>query len=289
MKPMLAATIESLNDLAFPLYGSPKLDGIRALVINGVLMSRNLKPIPNLYIQRTLPLNRMNGWDGELIVGKPEHKDCFRTTTSGIMSEDGEPKFTFYVFDNILPTIPFKERLKGLMPNVKNLYDPRIKLVPQVKIDDAFALHTYEGIMLERGYEGVMLRSINGAYKFGRSTLKEGHLMKLKKFADSEAKIVGFDERMHNANEKTIDALGNAKRSSHKENKHGTNTLGALRVVDCVSGVSFDVGTGFDDSLRAKIWSNRKVYLNQIIKYKYFPMGSKDKPRFPVFVGFRKD
>lgn len=289
MKPMLAATVENIDELTFPLYSSPKLDGIRALVIDGVLVSRNLKPIPNKHVQSTLPLARMNGWDGELIVGKPEHKDCFRTTTSGIMSEDGVPRFTFYIFDNIIPTLAFKERFKGLVSNVKNLYDPRIKIVPQFKVEDAFALHQYEEIMLSRGYEGVMLRKMDGGYKFGRSTLKEGHLMKLKKFADSEAQIMGFDERMHNANEKTTDELGRAKRSSHKANKHGTGTLGALRVVDCSSGVSFDVGTGFDDTLRAEIWNNRKAYLKKIIKYKHFPMGSKEKPRFPVFIGFRKD
>lgn len=289
MQPMLSATVEDINDLKFPLYGSPKLDGVRALVIDGKLMSRNLKPIPNLHIQRSLPLVRMNGWDGELIVGKPEHKDCFRTTTSGVMSEDGEPKFTYYIFDNIIPSLPFNARLKGMIANIKNLYDPRIKLVPQFKIEDAFALHQYEEVMLERGFEGVMLRAINGGYKYGRSTVREGHLMKLKKFADSEAKIIGFEERMHNTNEKTIDELGRAKRSSHKANKHGTDTLGALRVRDVSSGVEFDVGTGFDDSLRAEIWNNRKLYLKKTIKYKYFPTGSKDKPRFPVFIGFRKD
>jgi DNA ligase-1 len=94
---------------------------------------------------------------------------------------------------------------------------------------------------------------------------------------------------MHNDNEKTVDALGRAKRSSHKANKHADGTLGALHVVDVRSGVHFDLRTGFDDSLRAEIWANRKRYLGKLVKYKYFPSGSKEKPRFPVFLGFRED
>lgn len=292
MNLMLAATIDNVEQIRgkFPLAASPKLDGIRAVVKDGVVYSRNMKPIPNQFVQRSLPLARMNGWDGELIVGKPEHKDCFRKTTSGVMSEDGEPDFKFWVFDYVPhSTIEFQSRYYGLNANVKNLGHPRVKLVPQLRILDEFELHTYEDTMLMKGFEGVMLRSFHGMYKHGRSTLREGYLMKLKRFVDSEAYIMGFEERLHNANTKTTDELGRAKRSSHKANLQPMGTLGALCVRDIVSGVEFDVGTGFDDSLRAEIWANRKVYLKQIIKYKYFPTGSKDKPRFPVFVGFRKD
>ena len=39
--------------------------------------------------------------------------------------------------------------------------------------------------------------------------------------------------------------------------------------------------------MRMEIWSNQEKYLNQIIKYKYFSVGVKDKPRHPVFQGFR--
>lgn len=289
MKPMLSATIESVSKLKFPLLASPKLDGIRALVVNGVLVSRNLKPIPNHFVQRSLPLARMEGWDGELIVGKPDDKDCFRKTTSGVMSEEGEPKFKFWVFDNMIPELKFSDRFKGLQVNIKNLYCGHVRLVPQFKVVDAFALHQYEELMLERGYEGIMLRRIDGGYKYGRSTLKEGHLMKLKQFKDAEAVIVGMEEQMENTNEKKLNELGKLQRSSHKAGKVGKNTLGALKVQDIITGVSFDVGTGFDDETRLDLWMNKSKYIGKLIKYKYFPTGSKDKPRFPVFMGFRED
>ena len=76
----------------------------------------------------------------------------------------------------------------------------------------------YEKEFLEIGAEGVMLRSPTGPYKQGRSTLKEGYLLKVKQFTDAEARVIGFDEKMHNANEADVGELGQTKRSSHAEN-----------------------------------------------------------------------
>ena len=53
-KPMLSASVEDVKTLRLPLLGSPKLDGIRAMVRDGVLVSRNMKPIPNVWTQRLL-------------------------------------------------------------------------------------------------------------------------------------------------------------------------------------------------------------------------------------------
>jgi len=95
-KPMLAGTAD-LEKLRLPLLGSPKLDGIRAIVIDGVVVSRNLKPIPNRRIQAIFGKNFLNGLDGELIVGDPTAKDAFRQTSSGVMSIEGDPDAMFHV------------------------------------------------------------------------------------------------------------------------------------------------------------------------------------------------
>ena len=235
-------------------------------------------------------MRRMEGWDGELIVGNPWSPNCFRNTTSGVMSEDGEPKFTFWVFDNSavhLQDEPYAERFRGLCANIKSLRDTYVRPVPQVKVKDVFELQEYETQILSKGYEGVMVRSLTGIYKHGRSTLKEGHLMKLKRFADSEAIVLSMEEQMHNTNEKTVNELGNAKRSSHKAGMVGKQTLGALNVRDVHTGVEFDIGTGFDDELRQYFWNNPSLIVGEVVKYKFFPSGSKTKPRFPVYLGLR--
>lgn len=51
INPMLATAVENLDVLKYPVLVSPKLDGIRCLIIDGVAMSRSLKPIPNKHVQ----------------------------------------------------------------------------------------------------------------------------------------------------------------------------------------------------------------------------------------------
>ena len=88
VKPMLAGKatdeqISKLFDQFGEMYASPKLDGIRCMIQNGVALSRSLKPIRNEYIQNILGgMELFNGLDGELIVGDPTAHDVYRTTTS---------------------------------------------------------------------------------------------------------------------------------------------------------------------------------------------------------------
>ena len=51
------------------------------------------------------------------------------------------------------------------------------------------------------GFEGAMVRSLDGRYKNGRSTLREGLLLKVKPWKDSEAEILEVYEMMRNENE----------------------------------------------------------------------------------------
>lgn len=293
MKPMLSATVEDVTELRYPLLASPKLDGIRALVLNGVLVSRNLKPIVNDHVQGLFGWNELEGLDGELIMGDPCDPAAFRNTTSAVMSKDGKPAVTFYVFDDYSVDGTFEERLASATTKVDQYgNDSVIKVIEHLDIEDADELGIIEGSWLESGYEGVMLRDPAGKYKQGRSTLREHGLMKLKRFCDAEAEIIGFEEQMHNSNEAKRDKLGRVERSNHKAGMVGKDTLGALRVRGIngdYAGVEFSVGSGFDDSLRRKIWTTQQRNLGKTIKFKYFPVGSKDAPRFPVFLGFRED
>jgi len=140
--------------------------------------------------------------------------------------------------------------------------------------------------LLDEGFEGLILRDPNAPYKRGRSTVDQGYLLKLKRFVDDEAVVIGFEERMHNGNEATVNELGRTKRSSHQANKTGRGDLGALRL-RTAEGVEFSCGTGFSDAERDQIWRNRDSLLGRFAKYKHFVIGSKDAPRHPVFLGWR--
>jgi len=291
MKPMLADTIDDISQLdgRWPLLASPKLDGIRALIIDGEVVSRNMKPIRNAYVQekfKDLP----EFLDGELIVGSPTDPDCFRNTSSGVMSAAGQPDVSFYIFDKYDPLSPFHERQAVINKWYKNYsYRTDIVIVRQSLIANPEIIEVYESQMLAEGFEGVMLRTQNGKYKCGRSTIREGYLMKLKQFKDSEAEVLKLVEQMENTNEATKDELGRTKRSSHKAGKVGKDTLGALKVRDIHSGVEFEIGTGMDDNTRRRYWIMPQLIKGKIVKYKFFPSGSKDKPRFPVFLGIREE
>ena len=280
-KPLLAHTIEDTSAVKFPCIVSPKLDGIRCIIIDGVAMSRSLKPIRNEYVQKCIGNREYNGLDGELIVGDMYAEDCYRVTNSGVMSKDGEPDFIFHIFDRADMDAPFHDRLNSLPYT-----EPFMRIVPHLVATNEDDLLQLESEFLSRGAEGVMVRSFEGRYKQGRSTAKEGILGKLKRFTDAEYEVVGFQERMHNGNEATVNALGHTERSSHKENKIGRGDLGAL-VCRTADGLEFNVGTGFDDQLRRWIWGNRENLHGKLVKVKSFLIGVKDAPRFPVFLGFR--
>lgn len=149
--------------------------------------------------------------------------------------------------------------------------------------EDVLKMHM---VAVQLGYEGLILRDPAGLYKQGRSTAREQGMVKVKMFEDSEAEILGHVMLMHNANEATTSEIGLTKRSSHKANKVETDKMGALNVRDIHTGVEFQIGTGFTDTERLSHWEH---HVGKIIKYKFFAGGVKDKPRFPVFLGFRSN
>lgn len=281
IKPLLAFTVDNTATLQYPLLASVKLDGIRCLVIDGVVLSRSLKPIRNVHVQKLFGRPEFEGLDGELIVGPPNAHDVYRVTNSGVMSEDGEPDVHFYIFDSVLNTDdPYNVRYRKIPTNLPNStrLEQHVITCEQVLLD-------FEQGILDQGYEGVMIRSIEGRYKGGRSTARDGILGKLKRFIDEEFEIVDFQERMHNANEATINALGRTERSSHKENMIGRGDLGAL--VLKVGDTTFTCGSGFNDAQRVEIFNNKEKYRGAFAKIKHFAIGAKDLPRFPVFLDIR--
>lgn len=283
IKPMLASPLE--GEVRFPVLASPKLDGVRCLVVDGVAMSRTLKEIPNAHVQRLFGRRSLNGLDGELIVGPANAADAYRRTMSGVMSEDGEPDVAFHVFDDFTqPHERFSTRLRSASRRGATVKG--VMCVYHEEFTDRKSLDRYEATVVALGYEGVMLRDPQAPYKFGRSTAKEGWLLKLKRFEDGEAVVIGAVEEMANNNVAQYNELGHLERSSHKAGKLGKGTLGALNVRDVKTGVEFDIGSGFTGEQRRDLWKDMKL-IGKVVRYRFQPTGVKDKPRFPVFMGFR--
>lgn len=277
-KPMLAG-VANVETLTYPVLCSPKYDGIRCIIRNGQAISRKLLPIPNEHVQKLLS-GLPTGLDGELLLeGK-----TFNQIQSAVMRPDGIPDFHFYVFD-IVSNKPYEQRMSEL--EALNLPAVCVKVLPK-KINNEAELMAYETKCINAGDEGVMIRSPRGPYKFGRSTEKQGFLLKLKRFSDAEARIIGFEELMHNTNEATKDELGHTKRSSKKAGMIPAGTLGSF-IVETDDGRTFNVATGMSVDERQHYWDNRHTYIGALVKYKFQEVGAKDLPRFPVFLGIRNE
>lgn len=284
---MLAAKTPDMTKLTFPLLVSKKLDGVRCLIVDGVAYSRNMKPIASRQVQSLFGRRELNGLDGELIAGLANAKNCYRRTTSSVMSAANPDDITFHVFDQWNSDEPFRNRARHIAEILRRLKNERVEWVEQKTITSIDELQDEEERALTQGYEGLMLRAANAPYKYGRSTAREGYLVKLKRFCDAEARVIGYEELMHNANEKTTNALGRTARSAHKTGKQAGAMLGALCVQCLTTGATFNVGSGFTAAEREALWAVRGKLEGRIIKYRYFPTGNKGKPRFPVFCGFR--
>jgi DNA ligase-1 len=298
-RPLLASDTKNFDLINFPVVVSPKLDGIRCLKVDGKVVTRTFKDIPNKFIRRNLEEILPDGIDGEIML---KGNNNFNTIQSKVMSFDGEPDFIFHAFDYVKRDLntPYIERLKDLHEFMQFFGEGecgKIVLVPHNTVNNFEELMKYEKEYIDLGYEGLMMRDPNGKYKCGRSTEKEGILCKLKRFQDAEAEVIGFHEKMHNENTQEKNKFGLAKRSSKKEGMVPSNTLGSLIVRQAIPYspptrgmriIEFSIGSGMCDETRKEIWSNQDKYLGKNVKYKFQEMG-KDGPRFPVFLGFRSD
>ena len=283
---MLAETCDDLNAIEFPVLCTPKLDGIRCLKQGGQALTRSFKPIRNTFAREWLEANVPDGCDGELLLrGK-----SFSESAGALGRESGQPDFVFNVFDYTASgdlNRGYSRRMDGLM-HLK-LDENRCRKVLPYLCGNLAELLAYEKEMLAQGYEGVMMRKPSGPYKCGRSTVREGYLLKLKRFADSEATILDTYEGESNLNEAQKDAFGRTKRSTAQAGKVGRNELGGFKVRDRKSGVEFSVGFNHTKSSEgaAALWQHRASLVGMVLKYKYQPSGMLVAPRFPQFLGFR--
>ncbi len=116
-----------------------------------------------------------------------------------------------------------------------------------------------------KGEEGIMLNQTDAPYIFGRTN----YLLKVKKFQDTEVKIIGFEE--------------------------GTNKLaGTLGAFICdYKGNELKVGSGLSDEDRAYFWANKEKYLGKLITVKYFEESKNQNGgvslRFPIYMRVRED
>lgn len=297
-RPMSGTAIkdDGLDTLKFPVLVSYKLDGIRCVIRNGVPISRNMKCIRNKHI--TAALTGLPEFDGELVCGGPPHKDqsnpeddVLSRSNSGVMSANGEPEFTYYVFDMHMEA-EFRTRLNEAQKAINAAGNANVAFLPHYLCFDANMIRAHEETALRLGYEGLIIRDPLGPYKYGKATAKEATFLKLKRFDDYEARVSGYLAKNQNTNAPTIAETGLTKRSKKKGGMVAKDTLGTLlgtMVTGPYAGAPMRVGSGFDDALRKYVWNIKADIIGTLFKFKCQGFTPDGEPRFPVFISFRDE
>ncbi len=311
MKPMLASdAVES--KIKFPCIAQPKIDGVRSLNQMGTVTGRSLKTHANLYTTQFFTSDLLIGLDGEMAADRDCCKeDLCRITSSALSTIEGEPFIQWWLFDYIcdaVRSLPYLKRLEALDERVSYLtrlypiLGEHLRVIPWVICNNLEEFLAWEQEWLDMGYEGAIVRDINGKHKKGRSTVKEGGLLRVKRFVEEEALVLSLVEGETNLNEKQTNELGNSFRSSHKENKVPNGMVGSLscRILKDImdpynkgrvlfaKGQEITVSPGtMTHQERVMYFEKQSLIVGKIIKFKFFPKGIKDKPRFPNFQTIR--
>ena len=283
---MKGAPLEAGDRVTFPKLASFKINGIRAVWFGKEFLSSKLITLPNRALQKLGAIHLGeggSGFDGEICWGEPNAPDVYDLTKKAVMTRGADASgLRLFAFDHA-------ESDKGYADRVARLDDlyPFVVRLDQRIVSNMDELLEHYSFALSSGYEGLVLRDPLGPYKYGRSTLREQYMLKLKPKHDAEAPVIGFEELMHNANEAEVNALGLTKRSSAKEGKVPMNTLGAL-IVDW-SSKPLRIGTfkGVQKTTLKKWWDSREKLIGRLAKFQYFMIGSQGLPLHPRFIGWR--
>ena len=295
-RPMLAPnTTIDIKTLKYPLLVSYKLDGIRCIFKDGEMTSRSLKQFPNVQLRKRFGHFTKLSKDKDIILdGELLAKSITFNELSGLtrqLDKELPEDLFFYCFDvikneNFLQ--PFNERVSPLTYDyIKNI--PYFKTVKQELILNPEEVNKYYEEALDWGCDGLILRDPNGKYKFGRGTVKEGLIYKMKPFMTFDAKIIDVIQatEVREGAEKKINELGRSVTSKKLADRVLIEKASAFVVK--YEGLDLKVTIAMSDEEKEEVWKNRCQYIGVMIEYKGMLVGSKDLPRHPVFLRFRDD
>ena len=272
MKPMLAVTYEdgSLDPSEYVIM-QYKYDGVRALVsLNSDgsfnVVSRTGKPLVGLdgVMKRCTAgllhlLKAGMTLDGELVMQGSGGKSVDFNELSGLvrhLSADKTDKVNYYVYDVINPKAELSQVFRRTV-----LLEGDWPFVAAGRYILAGDIQSELEKALAKGYEGIMLRKLDGLYEQGK---RSKGLIKVKKFDSDEFPIIGAVE-------------GKGKLAGK---------LGAFEVTT-PEGCKFTVKMAVTDVELAAIWADKDSYMNEMLTVKFQGKSEKGVPRFPIGIAIR--
>ncbi|HEY8365682.1 MAG TPA: hypothetical protein VIL57_00915 [Bacteroidia bacterium] len=268
--------LPQVANIRYPVYVSPKMDGFRCVYYKGQLWSRQGIPIANQnLISYFSSLQGIKDYvlDGELYL----HGTSFQNLSKVLRNETLPlPKgLKFVLFDCIEVSSweaqeckkPYVRRLSDLRVVVNTLADrKKIIDVAQDKVETSKDLVDLYKQYLKDGYEGAMVRDMDGYYKWKRVTVKSGEVLKLKPKENLDVTV----ESIYDGEGKYAGMAGGFTFS--------------------FNGNSVRCGSGLTDLDRKAMAESPNDFVGKMAEIEYMEETDEGKSlRHPVFVRWRDD
>jgi len=275
LKPMLAPSVQGgldLDSIKYPKIVQPKLDGFRCIDYAGTLWSRNDKRLRNSKIDELFTdLSKEIVLDGELYCQGLHFNELVHYLTKE--GEELPKNLKYYIWD-LLSVVEWdrKKSEDGYIHRYSIAkeyakFNPRLQIVPSVQCNSKKEVLRVYKEYIKQGFEGAMLKDPSGPYKWGRCTLKQEYLLKLKPRPTLDLEIQGIEEG------------------------EGKFTGLAAHVLVTYKGVEINSGPG-DGWTAAKLrdlFQNREQYIGKIIEVYFQEITPDGSFRFPKFSVIRED
>jgi DNA ligase-1 len=217
--PMLAHTYEPLssknkkNDIVFPCYVQPKLDGLRCICYmmpcgnsndcKVVAQSRTgayFETVEHICAELRPILLQNPGLtlDGELYTTELPFEELAglikrkKASSTNVNANANAQCIKYHIYDVVVDGVPYSERHARIVGAISKVDKcQHLEVVHTQLIHNANEFKQAFGDYVAAGYEGIMLRNVNGPY---RQNYRSHDLQKYKEFVESEYPIVGFKE-----------------------------------------------------------------------------------------------
>jgi len=296
--------------IQYPVLGSGKLDGMRAIIRDGGIFSRtHIRQNEKLhtYFQHVVNAVHQEGLvlDGE--IWSPT------LAFNQIMSAIHKPfvvgvDLQFHVFDIMTEEEwyrgterPFLDRVQHYTDWVTRRFAAEtvpswnvIQAVDQARITTPEDLEKLMVYALSRGLEGCVIRDPQGQYKHGRATLREGLMYKFKVWETLDAQIIGFEQSTEMIklleSERKRTASGLLKNETSRDKRQLVDAVASVHLQDREGNTFFaSSGPGKVFDAAGLTWATRETFKGKWVEVRHQSHGKHKKPRMPSVIRFRPD
>jgi DNA ligase-1 len=270
--PMLAKSYSDFKeDIKFPAFSQPKLDGIRCLISKEGMFSRNGKPIvaaPHIFnkLRPIFAANESLIFDGELF--SLEFLEDFNQICSLVKKtkpteediQESAQKLQYWIYDIVDPTQVFSVRFSRLTQIIRE--SNSIKLLKTDEVNSFNHIDRLYESYLNAKQEGQIIR-MDEKYQNKRTKF----LLKRKEFQDAEFVILGIYEG--------------------KGNKSGMAGYAEMVTKD---GKIFNSNIKGDFEFLKTLLKNREKLAGKKATVQYFNLTPDEKvPRFPYIIKVNRE